>query len=125
MERCSAYVIVSEGSSERAYIQQVTNNGAGGGQFSLVQQTYRKCRKADKRTPIMVWVDADIYVRNEGVVEEGRTDNDWGMPRDPDGTSSGRQQGGACCFGSGCHIRRGVAELAKQVALGASLDAAF
>jgi len=94
MERCSAYVIVSEGSSERAYIQQlrsflanrmpvgddfrprldlmpkVTNNGAGGGQFSLVQQTYRKCRKADKHTPIMVWVDADIYVRNEGAVEE-------------------------------------------------------
>ena len=49
-------------------IPKVTNNGAGGGQFALGQQTYRKCRKADKRTPIMVWVDADIYVRNEGVV---------------------------------------------------------
>lgn len=108
MERCSAYVIVSEGSSERAYIQQlrsflankmpvaddfrprldlipkVTNNGAGGGQFALVQQTYRKCRKADKRTPIMVWVDADIYVRNEGVVEERNAKNYAGKKNLPD-----------------------------------------
>ena len=108
MERCSAYVIVSEGSSERAYIQQlrsflankmpvaddfrprldlipkVTNNGAGGGQFALVQQTYRKCRKADKRTPIMVWVDADIYVRNEGVVEERNAKSYAGKKNLPD-----------------------------------------
>ena len=108
MERCSAYVIVSEGSSERAYIQQlrsflankmpvaddfrprldlipkVTNNGAGGGQFALVQQTYRKCRKADKRTPIMVWVDADIYVRNESVVEERNAKSYAGKKNLPD-----------------------------------------
>ena len=94
MESSSAYIIVSEGSSERAYIQQlrsflankmpvaddfrprfdlipkVTNNGAGGGRFALVQQTYRKCRKADKHTPIMIWVDVDIYVRNDGAAEQ-------------------------------------------------------
>lgn len=94
MERCCAYIVVSEGSSERAYIQQlrtflenrmpvgedfrprlnlipkVTNNGSGGGQFSLVLQAYNKCRKADKHTPVEIWVDVDIYIRNEGAVEE-------------------------------------------------------
>ena len=94
MDGCRTYIIVNEGSSERAYIQQlrsflstkmplgddfrprldlipkVTNNGDGGGQFSLVQQAYRKCRRADKHTQVMIWVDVDIYVRNEGAVEE-------------------------------------------------------
>lgn len=35
-----------------------------------MQQAYRKCRRADKHTQIVIWVDIDIYVRNEGAVEE-------------------------------------------------------
>ena len=41
-------------------------------------------------------------------------------------TASVRQQGGAeCCFGTGCHIRRGVAELAKQVSTAVTLSASL
>lgn len=87
MNRRSIYIVVNEGTSERTYLQslrsflanrmplgddfcprldlipRVTNGGIGGGAFPLVRKTYRMCRQADRHTPIVIWVDADIYVR--------------------------------------------------------------
>ena len=88
MNRRRIYIVVNEGASERTYLQslrsflanrmplgddfcprldlipRVTNGGIGGGAFPLVRKTYRMCRQADRHTPIVIWVDADIYVRN-------------------------------------------------------------
>ena len=88
MNRRSIYIVVNEGASERTYLQslrsflanrmplgddfcprldlipRVTNGGSGGGAFPLVRKMYRMCRQADRNTPIVIWVDADIYVRN-------------------------------------------------------------
>lgn len=93
MAQRALYVVVSEGASERAYLQmlrsflvnhmplcddlqprlnfipKITNDGVGGGAFSLVRKTYLACRKADRRTPIAIWVDMDIYVRNGNAAE--------------------------------------------------------
>ena len=86
MNRRRIYIVVNEGASERTYLQslrsflanrmplgddfcprldlipRVTNGGIGGGAFPLVRKTYRMCRQADRHTPIVIWVDADIYV---------------------------------------------------------------
>ena len=88
MAKRTIYIVVSEGASERTYLQalrsflanrmplgddfqprlnfipKVTNGGDGGGSFPLVRKAYLACRKSDRRTPIAIWVDVDIYVRN-------------------------------------------------------------
>ena len=93
MAKRSIYIVVSEGASERTYLQvlrsflvnrmplgddfqprlnfipKVTNGGEGGGSFQQVRKTYLACRKSDRRTPIAVWVDVDIYVRNATATE--------------------------------------------------------
>lgn len=81
--------IIVEGPSERAYMQRlmsflesdmpldvdgyssrlvfyptVTNNRIGGGSYNLVYRTYREVSPRNLRTPLMIWVDRDIYVRN-------------------------------------------------------------
>ena len=93
MTRRSIYIVVNEGASERTYLQslrsffanhmpldeyfcprldlipKVTNSGIGGGAFQLVRKTFRVCRQADRHASIVIWVDADIYVRNATVSE--------------------------------------------------------
>lgn len=93
MAKRTLYIVVSEGTSERTYLQalrsflsnrmplgddfqprlnfipKVTNGGEGGGSFPLVRKAYLACRKSDRRTPIAVWVDVDIYVRNATATE--------------------------------------------------------
>lgn len=88
MNRRSIYIVVNEGASERTYLQslrsflanrmplgddfcprldlipRVTNGGAGGGAFPIVRKTFHACRQADRHMPVVIWVDADIYVRN-------------------------------------------------------------
>ncbi len=83
----SIYIVVNEGASEKAYLQalrsflankmplsdnlcprlnlipRVTNNGVGGGAFTLVRRKYQECRRMDRSIPIVIWVDADIYMR--------------------------------------------------------------
>lgn len=95
MIRRSIYIVVNEGASERTYLQslrsffanrmpldeyfcprldlipKVTNGGIGGGAFPLVRKTFRVCRQIDRHASIVIWVDADIYVRN-GTVSERR-----------------------------------------------------
>lgn len=82
------YIVVCEGPSERAYLQRlneflekklpvndnylprlklipkIVNDGEGGGQFSLVRKSFRKCQREQRETKIQVWIDIDIYIRN-------------------------------------------------------------
>ncbi len=90
----SIYIVVNEGASEKTYLQtlrsflanqmplsenycprlnlipRVTNNGIGGGAFTLVRKAYETCRRMDRSTPIIIWVDADIYVRGASYQEK-------------------------------------------------------
>lgn len=72
------YVILCEGSSEFAYIQilnRILNDNninisfiakeIGTGHFSDVENTYRKQCKENKKLEKLIWVDEDIYKRND------------------------------------------------------------
>ncbi len=81
--------IIVEGPSERAYMQRlasflesempleedgyssrlifyptITNNRIGGGSYNLVHKAYKTLCPQNPKTPLMVWVDLDIYIRN-------------------------------------------------------------
>ncbi len=81
--------IIVEGPSERTYIQRlmsflssempleddrysprlifyptITNDMCGGGSYNLVHKTYCEEAPRNRKTPLMIWVDRDIYVRN-------------------------------------------------------------
>ena len=81
--------IIVEGPSERAYMQRLasflesempldedgfssrlvfyptmTNNRIGGGSYNLVHKAYKTLCPQNPKTPLMVWVDLDIYIRN-------------------------------------------------------------
>lgn len=105
MNRRSIYIVVNEGASERTYLQslrsflanrmplgddfwprldlipRVTNGGAGGGAFPLVRKTFHACRQTDRHTPIVIWVDADVYVRN-ATAEDRRNAEAYARKRD-------------------------------------------
>ncbi len=70
------YIILCEGSSEYAYIQilnRILNDknisfvakGIGTGHFSDVEKAYKKQCKENKKLEKVIWVDKDIYKRNE------------------------------------------------------------
>lgn len=72
------YMILCEGSSEFAYIQQINrildqNNISislvakeiGTGHFSDVEKAYKKQCKENKKLAKVIWVDKDIYTRND------------------------------------------------------------
>lgn len=72
------YVILCEGSSEFAYIQilnRILNDNSinkslvaaviGTGHFSDVEQVYKKQYKKNKKLEKHIWVDEDIYKRND------------------------------------------------------------
>lgn len=72
------YMILCEGSSEFAYIQQINrildqNNISislvakeiGTGHFSDVEKAYKKQCKENKKLAKVIWVDKDIYKRND------------------------------------------------------------
>lgn len=84
------YCLICEGMSEWTYVQRlkallsgrlplmedgftprldfyphITNDKIGGGSFVLVKRTYRKLRPQNKRLPLRIWVDCDIYIRND------------------------------------------------------------
>lgn len=88
------YRLICEGPSEWTYIQRlssfitdrlppmedgftpkltffptVTNDKIGGGSFKLVQRTYRKVCPQNRRLPLRIWVDCDIYIRNSNASE--------------------------------------------------------
>lgn len=72
------YILVCEGESEVAYIQELNRLfreleikvalkpvPVGTGFYGKVVATYKKTRKNNPRTPIHIWVDWDIYARND------------------------------------------------------------
>ena len=72
------FILVCEGESEFAYIQELNRllreleiNAIlqpiciGTGFFANVVATYKSIRKNNPRTTIFIWVDWDIYARNE------------------------------------------------------------
>ena len=73
-----AIIVVCEGNSERAYIQKLNRylrendypftfqaQSVGCGHYKEVVKKYKKEQKGNRRTEILIWVDKDIYVRNE------------------------------------------------------------
>lgn len=74
----SSYIVICEGNSEYAYIQKLnrflSENGytfilnpkiVGCGHFKDVQRRYKIEKKNNTRTPIVIWVDKDTYIRND------------------------------------------------------------
>lgn len=71
-------IIVCEGASEKAYIQELNRyleeeeiplnfipRPSDGGQYTHVVRKYREVRKENKTTRIIIWVDWDRYQRND------------------------------------------------------------
>jgi hypothetical protein len=71
-------IIVCEGNSELAYIQELNRLmremelnavfrpiSVGTGFYTAVQTKYREVKRANPRAEIYIWVDSDIYERNE------------------------------------------------------------
>jgi hypothetical protein len=72
------YLVVCEGPSETAYLQELNRffresqinilfvpKSSNGGKYSLVEKKYREIYKNNKKSQIMIWVDYDIYWRND------------------------------------------------------------
>lgn len=71
-------IIVCEGASEKAYIQELNRyleekdiplhfipRPSNGGQYISVVKKYREVRKDNRTTKILIWVDWDRYQRND------------------------------------------------------------
>jgi hypothetical protein len=71
-------IIVCEGASEKAYIQELNRyleeediplhfipRPSNGGQFASVVKKFREVRKDNRNTTIYIWVDWDRYQRND------------------------------------------------------------
>lgn len=71
-------IIVCEGASEKAYIQELNRyleeediplhfipRPSNGGQYSPVVKKYREVRKDNRTARILIWVDWDRYLRND------------------------------------------------------------
>lgn len=72
------YLIVCEGSSERAYIQELNRfldkndynftlvpQIIGSGHCKTAIQKYKDVKRNNSRQPIYIWVDKDTYIRND------------------------------------------------------------
>ena len=86
-------LVVCEGNSERAYLQELNrflreneiplhfiSAVSEGGDFCKVNLCYRKCRKNNKKTTIVVWVDDDIYKRNDRKCGDNYATKPQGIP---------------------------------------------
>ena len=94
MDLSNKYRLICEGPSEWTYLQRlaafivdklppmedgftprllffptITNDKIGGGSFKLVQRTYRKSCPQNRKLPLRIWVDCDIYIRNSSASE--------------------------------------------------------
>jgi len=87
------FILVCEGESEVAYIQELNRllreleiNTTlrpiciGSGFFSKVVATYKSIRKNNPRTKTYIWVDWDIYARNERDCGTAYTHKPDGIP---------------------------------------------
>ncbi|MGM0431229.1 MAG: hypothetical protein ACQEQU_00785 [Spirochaetota bacterium] len=86
-------LIVCEGPSERAYMQELNRyfeeedipliliaKPSNGGQYSLVIKKYKETRGANKNSIIHIWVDWDIYLRNDERNMDNYTRKPSGIP---------------------------------------------
>lgn len=79
-------LIVCESESEKAYIQQLNRllsrgeyGGAafcpypvGNGHFKPVRKEYKRVQSSQRNCTLIIWVDRDIYIRNENDCETNR-----------------------------------------------------
>ncbi|NCC12395.1 MAG: hypothetical protein EOM32_03370 [Spirochaetia bacterium] len=84
-------IIVCEGASEKAYIQELNRyleeediplhfipRPSNGGQYSFVVKKYKEVRKDNRMGEILIWVDWDRYQRNDN----SDMDNYLGRPNE-------------------------------------------
>ena len=89
----SFIIIVCEGESEVAYVQELNRLFremeisstlhpvcVGTGFFSNVVAVYRTVRRNNPRTPVLVWVDWDVYARNERQCQDAYFRKGKGIP---------------------------------------------
>lgn len=70
--------VICEGKSECNYLQAINRllrdagiglvlkaQDAGGGMYKIVEKAYRRCVKDERHTVAWVWVDSDLYKRND------------------------------------------------------------
>lgn len=66
------------------FFSTVTNDKIGGGSFKLVNRTYRKVSPQNKKLPLRIWVDCDIYIRNSNASERANATGYARKKRMPD-----------------------------------------
>ena len=70
LQRLSAFIVdklppMADGFTPRlSLFPTVANNKIGGGCFKLVNRSYRRICAQNRKLPLLVWVDCDIYIRN-------------------------------------------------------------
>jgi hypothetical protein len=76
--------IICEGNSEYAYIQELnrllkrgegaafTAHTAGNGHFKIIRRKYKQVKDNQRHCNLIVWVDRDLYFRNENDCETNR-----------------------------------------------------
>lgn len=75
LQRLAAFIVdklppMEDGFTPRlSFSPSVTNDKIGGGSFKLVQRAYRKVWPQNKKLPLRIWVDCDIYIRNSSACE--------------------------------------------------------
>lgn len=78
VKRVKTIIVVCEGASENAYIQELNRfldenkqpfrfiaKPSNGGMFSHVIRKYNEIRRDNSRTEVLIWVDWDRYCRND------------------------------------------------------------
>lgn len=86
-------LVVCEGKSEKAYLQELNRflreneipllfkvEVSEGGDYHFVDPCFRKCQKENKRMRIVIWVDRDIYRRNDRGNQDAYTKKPKGIP---------------------------------------------
>ena len=71
-------------SSRLVFYPTVTNDRIGGGAFGLVHRTFREVSPHNRKIPLMIWVDRDIYVRNSNRSERASASSYAGKRTVPD-----------------------------------------
>jgi hypothetical protein len=87
------YLVICEGASETAYFQKLNRylresqinltllpKCCKGGQYSIVVQKYKQVFKGNKNSLILIWVDYDMYCRNDQGNQDSYNNKPSGIP---------------------------------------------
>jgi hypothetical protein len=97
------YIIICEGASEYAYLQQAQQlireiplkdyafeppfklipfrqNGANGGHFNSLKKRFAEAKRANRNSPIHIWADFDVYHRNDSRCAQDYANKSQGIP---------------------------------------------